>query len=68
MTTLLTAAHPKLGTLWASFDPTVHHIVGRVAETRFGARLAPFRSEQEAEAALIAAGALAVERVRHGKR
>lgn len=53
---LLTAEHPERGTLWASFDPAVHHIVGRVAETRFGARLAPYRSRDEAEAALVAAG------------
>lgn len=54
---LLTATHPERGLLWASFDPAVHHIVGRVAETRFGSRLAPFKSHEEAEAALEAAGA-----------
>jgi len=53
---VLTAEHPS-GTLWAAFDPAVHNITGRVAESRFGARLAPFRSRDEAEAALHAAGA-----------
>lgn len=53
---LLTASHPERGLLWASFDGSVHHIVGRVAETRFGARLAPFKSHAEAIAALEAAG------------
>jgi hypothetical protein len=54
---LLTAAHPKLGTLWACVDPSVHHIEGAVRESRFAARLAPFRSEADAKAALSEAGA-----------
>jgi len=53
---LLTAPHPERGLLWAAVDPSVHHIEGRVAELRFGARLAPFRSRADAEAALKAAG------------
>lgn len=55
---LLTGKHPERGLLWVSFDASVHHITGRVAETRFGARLAPFASREEAEAALVAAGAV----------
>ena len=51
---LLTAEHPSRGTLWAAYDPSVHHIVGGMRETRFGARLAPFKCRADAEAALQA--------------
>jgi hypothetical protein len=54
---LLTATHPELGMLWAAVDPFVHHIEGAVRESRFAARLAPFRSEADAKAALSEAGA-----------
>jgi len=53
---LITAEHPNLGLLWAAFDASVHHVVGRVADSRFAARLAPFKSRGEAEAALMEAG------------
>jgi hypothetical protein len=53
---VIAAEHPDRGTLWASFDPSVHHIVGEVRDSRFGARLAPFKSKAEAGAALVAAG------------
>jgi hypothetical protein len=53
---LLTAEHPTRGLLWAAFDPCVHHIVGKVGESRWAARLAPFKSRAEAEAALLAEG------------
>jgi hypothetical protein len=53
---VLTAEHPTRGLLWAAFDPSVHHIVGKVAESRFSARLAPFKSREQAETALIAEG------------
>lgn len=49
--------HPDRGTLYAVADERAHHVEGRVAERRFCAFLAPFRSSQEARAALIAAGA-----------
>ncbi len=49
--------HPQLGQLWAAIDPAVHHVEGRVAERRFSAFLAPFKSREDAEAALTAAGA-----------
>lgn len=52
----LTAPHPELGTLWAAIDANTHHLEGRVAQRRFSAFLAPFKSRPEAEAALIAAG------------
>jgi hypothetical protein len=53
---LLTAEHPTRGLLWASFDASVHHITGKVRDSRFGARLAPFKSRAEAVAALEAEG------------
>ncbi len=49
--------HPQLGRLWAAIDPAAHHVEGRVAERRFSAFLAPFKSHEEAVAALLAAGA-----------
>jgi hypothetical protein len=48
----LTSHHPERGTLYAAFDPAVLHVAGAVAESRFAARLAPFKSEEEAKAAL----------------
>lgn len=59
----VTAAHPELGTIWASIDPETHYTEGRIAERRFAAFLSPFRSQAAAEAALIAAGGK-IERVR----
>jgi hypothetical protein len=56
-TRIITAEHPKMGTLYAAIDPRVHHVAGRVAERRFGAFLAPFPDEICAIAALRAAGA-----------
>lgn len=52
----LTAEHPELGTLFAAFQPGVHRIAGRVTESRFAARLAPFKTETEARSALVDAG------------
>lgn len=57
---LLTAKHSTRGLLWASFDPSVHHITGRVTDSRFAARLAPFKSRAEAETALKAEGGAGV--------
>lgn len=54
----IVGTHPTLGTLWAAIDEGAHHLEGRVAERRFPAFLAPFRSRQEAEAALVKAGAV----------
>lgn len=48
--------HPQRGTLYAVIDASAHHVVGAVADLRFAAFLTPFRSRQEAEAALVAAG------------
>jgi hypothetical protein len=52
----LTAEHPTRGTLWAAFDGAAHHLQGRVAERRFPAFLSPFKSEQDARAALVSEG------------
>lgn len=52
------APHAERGMLWAAIDPNAHHLQGRVAERRFSAFLAPFKSRAEAEAALLAAGCL----------
>ncbi len=42
--------------LWAGIDETAHHLAGRVCERRFGAYLAPYRTEQDAIEALLEAG------------
>lgn len=47
--------------LWASIDPDAHHLEAAIAERRFGAYLRPFRDEQSARDALIAAGAALIE-------
>jgi hypothetical protein len=43
-------------TLWAGIDPDAHHLAGRVCERKFTAFLAPFRTEEDALAALLEAG------------
>ena len=43
-------------TLWVGIDETAHHLDGRVCERKFGAYLAPFRTEDEAIGALLEAG------------
>ena len=49
--------HPVRGQLYAAIDPRAHHVEGQIAERKFPAFLTPFRTVEEAEAALIAAGA-----------
>lgn len=56
-TRIITGEHPAKGTLYAAIDERAHHVVGRVAERRFGAFLAPFSCETDARAALAAEGA-----------
>ena len=53
---ILTAHHPEYGSLWASVDAATQCTKPRVAERRFSAFLAPYRSEEDAAAALIGAG------------
>lgn len=64
----LVGRHPQRGTLWASIDTENHHLEGHVTERRFGAYLAPYRSEDDARAALIAAGAVNIEAEDRRKR
>lgn len=61
---VVTAEHPETGRLYAAVDPAVRFVEGGVRDSRFAARLAPFRSAADAEAALIAAGAKMASR--HG--
>lgn len=46
------------GTLWAGICPDTHHVEPKVCDRRFAAYLAPFRSEEDATVALLAAGAV----------
>lgn len=50
--------HDERGRLYAAFDPLAHHVEPGVRDSRFSAFLAPYRSREDAEAALIAAGAV----------
>jgi len=54
----LRASHAELGDLYAAWDPYSNHVEPGVRNSRFAARLAPFRSREEAEQALIAEGAV----------
>jgi hypothetical protein len=61
--------HPRRGELWAAVDPNMHHLQSAIGERRFAAYLSPFRDEDSARAALIAAGAQAIHaEERGGKR
>lgn len=53
--------HATRGRLFAAIDPRAHHVEGQLAERKFPAFLTPFRTVEEAEAALIAAGAAPAE-------
>ena len=53
---------------WAAIDQSAHHLEGRIADRRFGAYLAPFRSEEDATTALIAAGAVNIETEQRKRR
>jgi len=56
MARIIRAEHPERGTFFAAIDPEAHHVEGRIAQTRLGAFVAPFRDEQAACEALLAAG------------
>jgi hypothetical protein len=55
---VLSADHDERGRLYAAWDPAVRHVEPGVRSTRFGAWLAPYSSHEEAERALIDAGAV----------
>ena len=57
-THFLKGAHSELGDLWTAWNATARHVEPGVRTSRFAARLAPFRSQGEAEQALIAEGAV----------
>ncbi len=57
-TQILVGTHAELGDLYAAFDPEAHHVEPGVRTSRFAARLAPFRTRDEAERALIEEGAV----------
>jgi hypothetical protein len=57
----LIGRHPERGLMWAAIDCNVNYLEPRITETRFAAYLAPFRSEDDARDALIAAGAEHIE-------
>ena len=56
----LIGQHPDRGALWAAIEPAAHHVNASIADRRFAAYMAPFRSEAEARVALVAAGANAI--------
>lgn len=65
---IILAADAERGDLFAAFDAQAHHVEPGVRNSRFAARLAPFRSREEAERALIAEGAvLDIASVAHGR-
>lgn len=66
----LIGQHPRRGELWAAIDPSARFLKAEIAERRFSAYLAPFASEDDARAALVAAGAqhIKAEQRTRGKR
>ncbi len=57
----LVGHHPERGPLWAAIDGNARFLKAEIAERRFAAYLAPFTSEEDARAALTAAGAQHIE-------
>lgn len=53
------------GPIFAAWDPCAQHVEPGLRNSRFAAFLAPFRTREEAERALIAAGAVIEQ---HGDR
>ena len=51
-------SHSELGDLFAAWSHDAEHVEPKVGASKFAARLAPFRSQSEACAALIAEGAM----------
>lgn len=67
----LVGQHPDRGALWAAVEPNVRFAKAEVSDRRWGAYLTPFKSEVDARAALVAAGARVIEpetrRRQHGQ-
>ena len=57
MSAFIVGIHPVRGQLYAAIDERAHHVESQIAERKFPAFLTPFRSVEEAERALIEAGA-----------
>lgn len=55
---LFGASHAELGDLYAAWAPGVEHVEPGVRSSRFAARLAPFPCREDAERALLEAGAV----------
>lgn len=49
------------GMAYAAFDVAAHHVQPRIGASRLAARLAPFRSRDEAAAALAGEGVAVIE-------
>ncbi len=64
----LIGQHPKRGALWAAIDRNARFTKAEIAERLFAAYLAPFSTEDEARAALAAAGAQIIEPEAGGTR
>jgi len=56
MTRFLFADHAELGALIAAVDPAVRFTAPKLASSRLGALLAPFKSEEDARAAIEGVG------------
>lgn len=52
----ITASHPQHGKLWAAIDPESRVPEPRVCERKFSAFMRPFRTDDAAIQALLAAG------------
>lgn len=53
--------HPEQRRVFAAVDGEVRFVEGKVAVSRLGAMLAPFKTDEEARAAIVAAGATVKE-------
>lgn len=52
------AQHPTIGWIFVAWDTATHHIEGAVQQSRFAARLSPYRTQEAALGALEKAGAI----------
>jgi hypothetical protein len=59
---VLSGEHPERGRLHAAVDSGAAYVQGSVCELKFASLLSPYKSIADAEAALVAAGAVLPER------